>query len=61
MPKYKIMAEIDLYTRYVAECADEEEAFERGRWDFREGVLGQVEDRDIRVTVERVDDDVPEG
>ena len=58
MPKYLIEVQLEEYLRYVAECSSEEEAEERGRVDFREGVLP---DARLTITVEEVPDDTPEG
>ena len=61
MPKFLIEAQTDVYLRFVAECADEAEAKERGLVDFREGVLADLSDRDISIEVEQVPDHAPEG
>ena len=61
MPKFLIDVSLETYIRYVAECASDQEAQERGIVDFREGHLSSLIDRDITVHVEQVDDDTPEG
>lgn len=61
MPRFRIHVELEQYLNYVAECANETEAQERGRQDFWEGVIPQLSGHDLFVEVEQVPDDTPEG